>query len=149
MLSVRWLIASSPLSTATMAALFAALTAILAKLGLADADADAATWARTTMILLCISAVVSLSGKWSAVLQLTQRQWLFLVLSGIAAAASWLCYFRALQAGTVTQVSVVDRGSLAIVVLLSVLLLDERPQPREWIGVALGLVGVGLVASTK
>ncbi len=137
------------LGWALLSALFAALTAILAKLGLADADADAATWARTTMILLCISAVVSLSGKWSAVLQLTQRQWLFLVLSGIAAAASWLCYFRALQAGTVTQVSVVDRGSLAIVVLLSVLLLDERPQPREWIGVALGLVGVGLVASTK
>lgn len=141
--------ATSWLGWALLSALFAALTAILAKLGLADADADAATWARTTMILLCISAVLSLAGKWSAVLQLTQRQWLFLVLSGIAAAASWLCYFRALQAGTVTQVSVVDRGSLAIVVLLSVLLLAERPQPREWIGVALVLIGVGLVASTK
>lgn len=134
---------------ALLSALFAALTAILAKLGLADADADAATWARTTMVLLCLSAVLSIAGKWSAVLQLTQRQWLFLALSGIAAAASWLCYFRALRAGTVTQVSVVDRGSLASVVLLSVLLLAERPQPREWVGVALMLISVGLVASTK
>mgnify|MGYP003608312197 CR=1 FL=1 len=134
---------------ALLSALFAALTAILAKLGLEDADADAATWVRTTVILACISLLVSISGKWNAVLQLTQRQWVFLTLSGLAAAASWICYFRALQIGTATQVSVVDRGSLAVVALLSILLLAERPQPREWIGIALVILGAGLVASVR
>lgn len=76
------------LAWAVLAAVFAAFTAILAKLGLEDTDADAATWARTTVILACISLLVSISGKWHAVLQLTQRQWVFLTLSGLAAAAS-------------------------------------------------------------
>ena len=134
---------------ALLSALFAALTAILAKLGLEDADADAATWVRTTVILACVSLLVSMTGKWNAVLQLTQRQWVFLTLSGLAAAASWICYFRALQIGTATQVSVVDRGSLAVVALLSILLLAERPQPREWIGIALVILGAGLVASVR
>lgn len=137
------------LAWAVLAAVFAAFTATLAKLGLEDTDADAATWARTTVILACISLLVSISGKWNAVLQLTQRQWVFLTLSGLAAAASWICYFRALQIGTATQVSVVDRGSLAVVALLSILLLAERPQPREWIGIALVILGAGLVASVR
>ena len=101
------------------------------------------------MILACVSLLVSMTGKWNAVLQLTQRQWVFLTLSGLAAAASWICYFRALQIGTATQVSVVDRGSLAVVALLSILLLAERPQPREWIGIALVILGAGLVASVR
>ena len=137
------------LAWAVLAAVFAAFTATLAKLGLEDTDADAATWARTTVILACISLLVSMTGKWNAVLQLTQRQWVFLTLSGLAAAASWICYFRALQIGTATQVSVVDRGSLAVVALLSILLLAERPQPREWIGIALVILGAGLVASVR
>ncbi len=137
------------LAWAVLAAVFAAFTATLAKLGLEDTDADAATWVRTTVILACVSLLVSMTGKWNAVLQLTQRQWGFLTLSGLAAAASWICYFRALQIGTATQVSVVDRGSLAVVALLSILLLAERPQPREWIGIALVILGAGLVASVR
>ena len=137
------------LALAVLAAVFAAFTATLAKLGLEDTDADAATWVRTTVILACVSLLVSMTGKWNAVLQLTQRQWVFLTLSGLAAAASWICYFRALQIGTATQVSVVDRGSLAVVALLSILLLAERPQPREWIGIALVILGAGLVASAR
>lgn len=137
------------LAWALLAAVFAAFTTILAKVGLTDADADAATWARSTVILACVTTMLSMTGKWNAVLQLNHRQWLFLTLSGLTAAASWVCYFRALQAGSVTQVSVIDRGSLAVIVLLSVLFLAERPQPREWIGVILVLVGAGLVASAK
>lgn len=127
---------------ALLSALFAALTAIFAKVGLARVDADAATWVRSCVILACVTALMASAGKWSALQQFTSRTWVFLVLSGLVAAASWLCYFRALQLGTASQVAMVDRSSAVLVVLLAVGFLAERPSPREWLGIGLAIAGV-------
>lgn len=127
---------------AVMSAVFAALTAVFAKVGLEKIDADAATWVRTCVIWICITALISGAHKWGALQQLTAQNWIFLILSGLVAAASWLCYFRALQLGDVSQVSSIDRSSAVLVVLLAVALLGERPNPREWLGIALTVLGV-------
>lgn len=127
---------------ALLSALFAALTAIFAKVGLAKVDADAATWVRSCVILACVTVLMASAGKWSALQQFTSRTWVFLVLSGLVAAASWLCYFRALQLGSASQVAMVDRGSAVLVVLLAVGFLAERPSPREWLGIGITIVGV-------
>lgn len=129
---------------ALLSALFAALTAIFAKLGLQEVDPDLATLIRT-LILLPLLALLA-AGKWGEAGTLTGRTWIFLILSGMAAGASWLCYFRALKVGKVYQVAPIDKLSLVLVTLLAVLLLGERPQLREWLALALISGGVVLLA---
>jgi transporter family protein len=128
---------------ALFSAIFAALTAIFAKIGLEGVDSDLATLIRTFVILIALSGFVYFTGKWSNPFELRTKTWSFLVLSGLATGASWVCYFRALKIGEASKVAPVDKLSLVLVALFATLFLHERPSPREWLGIA--LVGVGVV----
>lgn len=133
---------------ALLSAVFAALTAIFAKIGLQGVNSDFATLIRTVIILLVLSSFVYFTGKWSDPFALNRKTWLFLGLSGLATGASWLCYFRALQMGEASKVAPVDKLSLVLVAIFAVIFLNERPSVREWLGIA--LVGAGvLVLSIK
>ena len=127
---------------ALLSAVFAAFTAIFAKLGLAGIDSDFATLVRTVVILVTLTGCVWVTGKWSDPLALHGQTWLFLVLSGLATGASWVCYFRALQMGDASKVAPVDKLSLLLVAVFATLFLHERPTPREWLGIF--LVGAGV-----
>lgn len=131
---------------ALLSAVFAALTAIFAKIGIRGVDSDLATLIRTVIILFVLSAFVGLAGKWSNPFALTARTWVFLGLSGLATGASWVCYFRALQVGQASQVAPVDKLSLVLVALFAFAFLGERPSPREWSGITLVAAGVLLLA---
>ncbi len=131
---------------AILSAVFAALTAILAKLGLAGVDADMATLVRTVVILVVLAAFVKATGKWTNPFELSPRTWTFLVLSGLATGASRVCYFRALKMGNASQVAPVDKLSVVLVVLFAVMFLGERPSVREWGGVAMIAGGVLMLA---
>ena len=127
---------------AICSAIFASLTAIFAKIGLEGIDSDLATLVRTFVIILVLSCFVAYTGKWRNPLQLSGRTWLFLILSGLATGASWVCYFRALKIGDASKVAPVDKLSLLLVALFAVMFLNERPSLREWLGI--GLVGLGV-----
>jgi len=128
---------------AALSAAFAALTAIFAKIGLEGIDSDLATLVRTAVILVVLAAFVVATGKWDNPLALPSKSWLFLVLSGLATGASWVCYFRALKVGDASKVAPVDKLSVVLVALLAFALLGERPTPREWLGIA--AVGIDVV----
>ncbi len=128
---------------ALLSALFAALTAIFAKLGLAGVDSDMATLIRTVIIFGVLGAFVYATGKWTSPLALSSRTWLFLVLSGLATGASWTCYFRALKVGDASKVAPVDKLSLMLVVVIAVIFLGERPSLQEWVGIL--MVGAGVM----
>jgi transporter family protein len=134
------------LSWALLSAVFAALTAIFAKIGLAGVDSDLATLIRTFVILGVLGAFVAWTGKWSPPFELSLRTWTFLVLSGLATGASWVCYFRALQAGPASRVAPVDKLSVVLVAVFAVLFLHERPSLRDWTGILLVGGGVLLLA---
>jgi len=127
---------------AVFSAIFAALTAIFAKIGLEGVDSDLATLVRTVVILIVLTAFVLWAGKWSNPLHLGGKTWLFLVLSGLATGASWVCYFRALKIGDASKVAPVDKLSLVLVAVFAVLFLHERPSWREWCGIGLVALGV-------
>lgn len=114
---------------ALLAALFAALTAIFAKLGLKDINSDLATAIRTVVILAIAWGVAFFRGETRGMSLISKQGVLFLVFSGIATGLSWLFYFKALQLGKVSQVAPVDKLSLALVIILSVLFLGE---PLSW-----------------
>lgn len=128
---------------ALLSAVFAAMTAIFAKIGLEGVDSDYATLIRTVVILLVLSGFVYYAGKWSDPFSLSPRTWLFLSLSGLATGASWVCYFRALQSGEASRVAPVDKFSVVLVAIFAVIFLNERPGLREWVGIL--LVGAGVV----
>jgi transporter family protein len=130
---------------ALLSALFAALTALFAKIGLRGVDSDLATLVRTALILVLLAVWVGLTGKWSSPLAWPGRTWLFIVLSALATGASWVCYFRALQLGKASQVAPVDKLSVVLVALLAFAFLRERPAPREWLGLLLVTGGVLLL----
>ena len=128
---------------AAASAVFAALTAIFAKLGLAGVDSDFATLLRTFVIVALLAAFVALAGKWRNPLALPAGTLGFLVASALATGASWVCYFRALKAGPASNVAAIDKLSVLLVAVFAFVFLGERLDAREWIGVA--LVGVGVV----
>lgn len=128
------------------AAVFAALTAIFAKMGLKNIDSDYATFIRTVVILFALSAFLSYTGKWQDPMTLSYKNWIFLVLSGLATGASWLAYFKALQIGNATQVAPVDKFSVVLTTVFAVVFLAERPTAREWLGIALISTGVLVLA---
>ncbi|WHZ10937.1 MAG: hypothetical protein OJF60_001376 [Burkholderiaceae bacterium] len=130
---------------AAMSAVFAALTAIFAKIGLEGVDSDFATLIRTAVIIVVLAAFVAATGKWSDPLALSPHTWGFLTLSGLATGASWVCYFRALKVGEASKVAPVDKFSLVLVALFAVLFLGERPGARDWLGIALVAAGVVLL----
>lgn len=120
-------------SWAILSAIFAALTAILSKLGLSDIDPDYATLLRTFVIAVVLLTFVLSTDKWQNPLVLNWRSVSFLVLSGLATGVSWVCYFRALKAGEASKVAPVDKLSIVLVAIFAVLFLGERPLVREWI----------------
>ena len=128
---------------ALLSAMFAALTAIFAKIGLEGVDSDLATLVRTAVILVLLAAFVYATGKWQNPASLPSRTLLFLGLSGVATGASWVCYFRALQAGDASKVAPVDKFSVVLVALFAVVFLHERPSSRDWLGIA--MVGAGVL----
>jgi transporter family protein len=127
---------------ALMSAVFAALTAIFAKIGIKGVDSDFATLIRTAIIIVVLSAFVWFAGKWSNPFELSSRTWVFLSLSGLATGASWVCYFRALQIGDASKVAPVDKLSLVLVAIFAFTFLGERPSLREWTGIAMVAGGV-------
>jgi bacterial/archaeal transporter family protein len=131
---------------AILSAIFAAFTAIFAKIGIRDVDSDLATLVRTAIIIIVLSMFVWLSGKWSNPFALPHKTWLFLGLSGLATGASWLCYFRALQIGHASRVAPVDKLSLVFVAVFAFIFLGERPLLREWAGIAMIAGGVLVLA---
>ncbi|MEI8318463.1 MAG: EamA family transporter [Planctomycetia bacterium] len=128
---------------ALLSAVFAALTAVLAKIGLEGIDSDLATLVRTAVILVLLSMFVVTTGKWQNPLTLPHRTLLFLTLSGAATGVSWVCYFRALKIGEASKVAPVDKLSVLLVAVFAVLFLHERPSVREWTGIL--MVGAGVL----
>jgi transporter family protein len=131
---------------AILSAVFAAFTAIFAKIGIKGVDSDLATLIRTSIILVVLSVFIWLTGKWSNPFALPSKTWLFLSLSALATGASWICYFRALQAGDASKVAPVDKLSLVLVAIFAFAFLGERPLPREWLGIAMVAGGVLVLA---
>lgn len=128
---------------ALLSAVFAALTAIFAKVGVQEIDSDVATFIRTIVILATLGLILLALGKFHSPGEVTARTWVFLVLSGLATGASWICYFRALKVGDASLVAPVDKLSVVLVAVFGVTLLGERLSLLQWSGVA--LVGAGAV----
>lgn len=131
---------------AILSAVFAALTAIFAKIGIQGVDSDLATLIRTAIIIVVLSAFVAYTGKWANPFELSAKTWLFLGLSGLMTGASWVCYFRALKIGDASKVAPVDKFSLVLVAIFAFTFLGERPSLREWSGIAMVAGGVLLLA---
>ncbi|CAM5778555.1 EamA family transporter [Castellaniella caeni] len=131
---------------ALLSAVFAALTAIFAKIGVQDVDADLATLIRTVIILGVLAVFVVATGKWASPAAIPGKTWLFLGLSGLATGASWVCYFRALKLGDASKVAPVDKFSIVLVAVFAFAFLGERPSVRDWSGIALIAGGVLLLA---
>ena len=126
---------------ALLSALFAALTAVLAKVGIKGVDSNLATAVRTAVVLVLAWGIVYFRGGLEGIHTLTRTNWLFLVLSGIATGLSWVFYFRALQLGKVSQVAPVDKLSVALAIGLSVVFLGEKLTLHTGLGAALIIIG--------
>ncbi|RSK49910.1 EamA family transporter [Hymenobacter rigui] len=126
---------------ALLSALFAALTAILAKVGMKGVDSSLATAVRTVVILVLAWGIVYFQQGLGGLNQLTRQNWVFLGLSGLATGLSWLFYFRALQLGPVSKVAPVDKLSVALAILLAVLFLGEKLTWQTGLGAGLILAG--------
>jgi transporter family protein len=131
---------------ALLSALFAGLTAVLAKVGVADVDSNLATAIRTTVILAFAWSITLLAGR-PALRAVPGKAWLFLVLSGLATGASWLCYFRALQLGEASRVAPIDKLSVVVAMVLAVVFLHEQLTWQHWVGGALIVTGSIVLAS--
>ena len=131
------------------AATFAALMTIFAKIGLAGVDSDAAQLVRTAVVLPMIAALVAATGKWKDVPDWSGRVWLFLVLSGLATGASWLCYFRALNVGDASRVAAIDKLSVVLVAAIATTMLHERLGIAGWCGIALVTAGLVTLSLAK
>ncbi|CEJ14911.1 EamA-like transporter family protein [bacterium YEK0313] len=131
---------------ALLSAAFAALTAIFAKIGIEAIGSDFATLIRTAVVLVALSAIVAATGQWQPLGTISTRTYVFLVLSGLATGASWLCYFRALKLGDAARVAPVDKLSVVLVAVFGVAFLGERLSLPNWLGVILIATGAVLVA---
>lgn len=131
---------------ALLSALFAALTAILAKIGLERMDSVAATFIRSIVIIVVLAALVSFRGSFPDWSVLRSPACLFLLASGLATGASWLCYFRALQLGDAARVAPLDKFSVILVAVFGSVFLGETLTAVNWLGVALTGIGLLLVA---
>ena len=131
---------------ACASALFAALTAILAKIGVNGVNSNLATAVRTIFVLLMAWLMVFVTGNAGGVREISRRSWMFLALSGLATGASWLCYYRALQLGPTAPVVTLDKFSLVFTILFAALLLHEIPNSKTLLGAALVTVGTLIIA---
>ena len=130
---------------ALLSACFAALTAVFAKVGVEHVNPDAATLIRTVVILLVLAAMVSATGELRSVANASGRTYTFLVLSGLATGASWLCYFRALSLGDASRVAPIDKLSVVLVAIFGTVFLGEGLSAVNWLGVALIAAGAWLI----
>jgi transporter family protein len=131
---------------ALLSALFAAATALLAKVGVSGIDSNLATAIRTTVVFVFAWAVAIGLGQHNAIAQISRRSWMFLVLSGLCTGLSWLCYFRALQMGPASSVAPIDKLSVVLVILFAWLFLGEPLSPLKIAGGLLITVGAVLIA---
>jgi bacterial/archaeal transporter family protein len=137
---MRWLI------WALLSAMFAGLTAVLAKVGVSTINSNLATAIRTTIILVFTWAIALGTGGTSGLAEVSNKTWIFLLLSGVATGLSWLCYFRALQIGDVVKVAPIDKLSVVAAMLLSITFLGERLSLRGAIGATLIVSGAVVLA---
>ncbi len=119
---------------ALLPAIFAALTAIFAKIGVANTNSDLATLFRTVVIAVILAAIFALTKQYQPPASMSTRTYVFLALSGIATGASWLCYFRALELGEASRVTPVDKLSIVLVAVFGVALMGERLTSANWLG---------------
>jgi transporter family protein len=131
---------------AVLSAVFAALTAVFAKIGVENVNSDFATFIRTIVILVTLAFILLATGQFQSLGSITTRTYVFLVLSGLATGASWICYFRALKIGQAAQVAPVDKMSVVLVAIFGVIFLGEKLTLPNWLGVALIAAGAVLVA---
>jgi transporter family protein len=134
---------------AILSAAFAAGTAVMSKLGLRDVHPDLAQLVRTAVVMAAVVALNAANGGWARMSELTRSSWIYLSLAGIATAASWICYFRALSIGDASRVATVDKLSVPLVACAGVLLLGERLSLLGWLGVLTAFSGVTLLALSK
>ena len=130
---------------AVLSAVFAALTAILAKVGMQNINSDFGTFIRTIVVLLALAGILVATGQYQRLNTISARTYLFLTLSGLATGASWICYFRALKMGNASLVAPIDKLSVVLVAILGVVFLHEKLLFRNWMGVLLIAVGAVLV----
>lgn len=131
---------------AILSAIFAALTAVFAKVGVTGINSDFATLLRTVVVLVSLALILFATGQYQSLGSISLRSYVFLLLSGLATGASWICYFRALQLGQASQVAPVDKLSVVLVAILGVTLLDEKLDLRQWAGISLITLGVVMLA---
>ena len=131
---------------AIMAAVFAALTAIFAKVGVDEVNPNLATLLRTLVVMVSLFAIVWLLGDFEPLSRLSSKGVAFLVLSGLGTGASWLCYFRALKLGQASQVAPLDKLSVVFVAVIGVAFLGEALSVTAWLGIVFIAAGAGLVA---
>jgi transporter family protein len=126
---------------ALLSAVFAALTSILAKVGIEGVDSNLATAVRTGIVILMAWVMVFLTNAQNGITDISKRSWIFLILSGIATGASWLCYYKALQTGSVSKVVPIDKLSVVITLILSFIFLHEKFTPKSLVGCILIAAG--------
>ena len=126
---------------ALLSAVFAALTSILAKIGINGVNSNLATAIRTAVVVILAWGMVFLTHAQKGLSQISQQSWLFLILSGLATGASWLCYYKALQIGDASKVVPVDKLSVVLTLILAFLLLHEEFTTRSFVGCV--LIGLG------
>jgi len=131
---------------AVLSAVFAALTAIFAKVGVENVNSDLATLIRTVVVVCVLALIVFATRQFQSPAEISGRTYLFLLLSGLGTGASWLCYFRALKLGNAAQVAPIDKLSVVLVAIFGVLFLGEKLSALNWLGVALVAAGAILVA---
>jgi bacterial/archaeal transporter family protein len=131
---------------AALSALFAAMTAIFAKIGIENISSDYATFIRTIVILIAAGAIVFATGQWQNPASVSGKTWTFLILSGLATGLSWICYFRALKIGNAGQVAPIDKISVVLVAIIATIFLGERMSAPAWAGVSLIAGGAIIVA---
>ena len=138
-------LAASWQAWAVLSALFAALTAIFAKIGVENVNPDLATFIRTLVVIVTLGFLLAVTGQFRAPGEISGRTYLFLLLSGLGTGASWLCYFRALKLGEAAKVAPIDKLSVVMVAIFGVIFLGEKLTMPNWLGVALIAVGAVLV----
>ena len=131
---------------ALLSAMFAALTAIFAKIGVENIGSDLATFIRTVVVLLSFLVLLLATGQFATSGPISPRTWTFLILSGLGTGASWLCYFRALKLGPASMVAPIDKLSVVLVALFAFAFLGERPSATGWMGIGLIAAGAVIIA---
>lgn len=125
---------------AILSAVFAAATSILAKVGIEDIDSNLATAIRTVVVLAAAWGMVFITGAQGGISEIPKKSWIFLILSGLATGASWLCYYHALKIGEASKVAPIDKLSVVITVVMAAVFLHEQLTPKT-------LIGCGLIAA--